>query len=142
MASPENNVINLRPEAPMVKPERPCWAVYEYWVTNEKGRKLRPGVYRHGFKRVAGQDDSEDDNDGGDRPTTDEWISSPVTVAARTTNSDDGSEGRFLRLVTESGIMAPADVQQMRAAGVHAFLVGEAFMRAAEPGEALAALFG
>ncbi|WBY03837.1 indole-3-glycerol phosphate synthase TrpC [Ramlibacter tataouinensis] len=45
-------------------------------------------------------------------------------------------------LVTESGILAPADVQRMRAAGVHAFLVGEAFMRAPEPGEALAALFG
>ncbi len=45
-------------------------------------------------------------------------------------------------LVTESGILAPADVQRMRAAGVHAFLVGEAFMRAADPGEALAALFG
>ncbi|WP_332813000.1 indole-3-glycerol phosphate synthase TrpC [Ramlibacter sp.] len=45
-------------------------------------------------------------------------------------------------LVTESGILAPADVQRMRSAGVHAFLVGEAFMRAPEPGEALAALFG
>jgi indole-3-glycerol phosphate synthase len=45
-------------------------------------------------------------------------------------------------LVTESGILAPADVQKMRDAGVHAFLVGEAFMRAKEPGEALAALFG
>ena len=45
-------------------------------------------------------------------------------------------------LVTESGILGPADVQRMRAAGVHAFLVGEAFMRAPEPGEALAALFG
>jgi indole-3-glycerol phosphate synthase len=45
-------------------------------------------------------------------------------------------------LVTESGILAPADVQKMRAANVHAFLVGEAFMRAPEPGEALAALFG
>ena len=45
-------------------------------------------------------------------------------------------------LVTESGILTKADVQKMRAAGVHAFLVGEAFMRAAEPGEALAQLFG
>jgi indole-3-glycerol phosphate synthase len=45
-------------------------------------------------------------------------------------------------LVTESGILQREDVQRMRAAGVHAFLVGEAFMRADEPGEALAALFG
>lgn len=44
-------------------------------------------------------------------------------------------------LVTESGILAKADVQKMRAAGVHAFLVGEAFMRAEDPGAALAALF-
>lgn len=45
-------------------------------------------------------------------------------------------------LVTESGILAHADVQRMREAGVHAFLVGEAFMRAEDPGQALAALFG
>jgi indole-3-glycerol phosphate synthase len=44
-------------------------------------------------------------------------------------------------VVAESGILAPADVARMRAAGVHAFLVGEAFMRAADPGAALAALF-
>jgi indole-3-glycerol phosphate synthase len=44
-------------------------------------------------------------------------------------------------LVTESGILAPADVQRMRAAGVQAFLVGEAFMRAPDPGAALAGLF-
>jgi indole-3-glycerol phosphate synthase len=44
-------------------------------------------------------------------------------------------------LVTESGILAREDVQKMRAAGVHAFLVGEAFMRAPDPGVALAALF-
>ena len=43
--------------------------------------------------------------------------------------------------MTESGILAPADVALMRARGVHAFLVGEAFMRAADPGAALAALF-
>ena len=45
-------------------------------------------------------------------------------------------------LVTESGILNAADVQRMRTTNVHAFLVGEAFMRADEPGEALAALFG
>ena len=45
-------------------------------------------------------------------------------------------------VVTESGIATPADVQRMRDAKVNAFLVGEAFMRAPEPGEALAALFG
>ena len=45
-------------------------------------------------------------------------------------------------LVTESGILARADVQRMRDAQVHAFLVGEAFMRAPDPGAALAALFG
>jgi indole-3-glycerol phosphate synthase len=44
-------------------------------------------------------------------------------------------------VVTESGIAAPADVARLRAHGVHAFLVGEAFMRAADPGAALAALF-
>ena len=44
-------------------------------------------------------------------------------------------------VVTESGILAPADVAHLRAHGVHAFLVGEAFMRAADPGAALAALF-
>ena len=44
-------------------------------------------------------------------------------------------------LVTESGISTVADVQRMRAAGVQAFLVGEVFMRANEPGQALAALF-
>jgi indole-3-glycerol phosphate synthase len=45
-------------------------------------------------------------------------------------------------LVTESGIHTRDDVLRMGAAGVNAFLVGEAFMRAPEPGEALEALFG
>ena len=44
-------------------------------------------------------------------------------------------------LVTESGILGRADVQRMREASVHAFLVGEAFMRADDPGAALADLF-
>jgi indole-3-glycerol phosphate synthase len=45
-------------------------------------------------------------------------------------------------LVTESGILSKDDVKKMRDAGVYAFLVGEAFMRAEDPGAALAALFG
>ena len=45
-------------------------------------------------------------------------------------------------LVTESGIHTREDVLRMGAAGVNAFLVGEAFMRVPEPGEALAKLFG
>ena len=44
-------------------------------------------------------------------------------------------------LVTESGIRTPADVGLMRANAVRAFLVGETFMRAPDPGEALARLF-
>ncbi|HEY0332993.1 MAG TPA: indole-3-glycerol phosphate synthase TrpC, partial [Stenotrophomonas sp.] len=44
-------------------------------------------------------------------------------------------------LVTESGILVADDVQRMRTSGIHAFLVGEAFMRAEEPGEALRELF-
>lgn len=45
-------------------------------------------------------------------------------------------------LVTESGMLVATDVQRLRAAGVQAFLVGEAFMRASDPGAALAAMFG
>lgn len=44
-------------------------------------------------------------------------------------------------VVTESGILAPADVAKMRSNQVHAFLVGEAFMRAPSPGAELARLF-
>lgn len=45
------------------------------------------------------------------------------------------------RVVTESGIVTPEDVQAMRSQGVDAFLVGETFMRAAEPGAELQRLF-
>ncbi len=44
-------------------------------------------------------------------------------------------------VITESGILEAGDVQRLRAAGIHAFLVGEAFMRAPDPGLALAQLF-
>jgi indole-3-glycerol phosphate synthase len=45
-------------------------------------------------------------------------------------------------VVTESGILNPHDVALMRRHGVHAFLVGESFMRAVNPGAKLAELFG
>lgn len=45
-------------------------------------------------------------------------------------------------VVTESGILSRDDVARLRASGVHTFLVGEAFMRAPDPGDALRALFG
>ena len=45
------------------------------------------------------------------------------------------------RVITESGILQPADVKKMRDHDVHAFLVGEAFMRAPDPGVELARLF-
>jgi indole-3-glycerol phosphate synthase len=48
-------------------------------------------------------------------------------------------EGR--RVVTESGILTPDDVRLMRDNGIQAFLVGEAFMRAEDPGVALHELF-
>ncbi len=46
-----------------------------------------------------------------------------------------------IQVVTESGIHGPEDVARMRAAGVHTFLVGEAFMRAEDPGSELQRLF-
>ena len=49
-------------------------------------------------------------------------------------------EGRIV--VTESGVSTTADVKRLRDANIQAFLVGEAFMRAEDPGLALDALFG
>lgn len=95
MSQPETASLSLVPasEPPEVAPDRPGWAVYESWVRNEKGRKLKPGVYWHNAKT----------DDEGQRQLVDEWISSPVFVVARTINSDDGSEGRLLRLLTLGG---------------------------------------
>ena len=45
-------------------------------------------------------------------------------------------------VVTESGITSAGDVARMRTGGVHAFLIGETLLRAPDPGEKLAALFG
>ena len=54
-----------------------------------------------------------------------------------TTLSLRGAVPKDRRLVTESGIAAPADVRRLRDAGIEAFLVGETFMRDPEPGAAL-----
>ncbi len=63
-------------------------------------------------------------------------------VSLETTLSQLGRIPAGRIVVSESGIQAPADVALMRSRGVNAFLVGEAFMRAPEPGLALQALFG
>jgi indole-3-glycerol phosphate synthase len=52
------------------------------------------------------------------------------------------ASSRPTTVITESGILAASDVSVMRDAGVFGFLVGEAFMRAPEPGAALETLFG
>jgi len=62
-------------------------------------------------------------------------------VSLRTTLDLLPRIGKDRLVITESGILTPADVTTMRAAGVHAFLVGEAFMRAPDPGVELARLF-
>ncbi|MFM2275002.1 MAG: indole-3-glycerol-phosphate synthase [Pseudomonadota bacterium] len=63
-------------------------------------------------------------------------------VTLDTTLSMIGDVPQDRILVTESGILSRDDVLRMGSAGVNAFLVGEAFMRAPDPGAALAALFG
>ena len=62
-------------------------------------------------------------------------VSLDVTLALK----DKVPAGRLL--VSESGIRTPEDVARLRASGVHAFLVGEGFMRAPDPGLELARLF-
>ena len=62
-----------------------------------------------------------------------------VSLDTTLTQLDRIPTGRIA--VTESGILAATDVALMRENGVHAFLVGEAFMRAASPGAELARLF-
>jgi indole-3-glycerol phosphate synthase len=62
-------------------------------------------------------------------------------VSLETTLAMKDAVPRDRLLITESGIVVAEDVAKMRAAGVNGFLVGETFMRAEEPGEALRQLF-
>jgi len=66
----------------------------------------------------------------------------PFQVSLDTTLAMRNAVPRDRVLVTESGIFTPDDVAVMRRNDVHAFLVGEAFMRADEPGVELARVFG
>ncbi len=95
----------VEPQPPRIDPDRPCWGVYEQWVSNERGRKLRPGVYWHGQKKAANDSEGHDEEgSAGESQIFDNWIASPVTVVARTVSSDDDTCGRLLRLVTPRGI--------------------------------------
>ena len=76
-------------ETPKIAPERPCWCVYEHWVTNEKGRKLRPGVWFHGHR---------ESKETGESLPFDEWLCGPLHVDAVTRNEgQDGDYGQLLR---------------------------------------------
>ncbi len=63
------------------------------------------------------------------------------STSLQTTTALLGKIPRDRVVVTESGIHTPADVALLRAQGVHVFLVGEAFMKAADPGKKLHELF-
>jgi indole-3-glycerol phosphate synthase len=63
-----------------------------------------------------------------------------VTLDTTLALKDAVDEGRTL--ITESGILTPAEVELMRRNRINAFLVGEAFMRADDPGSRLNELFG
>lgn len=80
-----------------VKPQRPSWAIYDQSVRNEQGKKLRPGVYYHSSE-IAPRENHE-----RELILTDDWISTPISVTARTICTDNGSEGRLLRVQTHSG---------------------------------------
>ncbi|MET0289337.1 MAG: indole-3-glycerol phosphate synthase TrpC [Pseudoxanthomonas sp.] len=62
-------------------------------------------------------------------------------VSLHTTLEMKAAVPRDRVLITESGIVTASDVATLRQGGVHGFLVGETFMRAPEPGEALRELF-
>lgn len=63
------------------------------------------------------------------------------TTLALKKQIESQSEAKNKWIVSESGIHTPDDVALLKSQGVHSFLVGESFMRASEPGEALAGLF-
>jgi putative DNA primase/helicase len=88
MSPPDDNVVNLRPEAPAVEPGRPEYRVYDHPVTLNSS-KLRAGVWYHG---------NREDKSTGERLPFDEWLCGPLHVEAVTRNEgQDGDYGRLLR---------------------------------------------
>lgn len=83
----------LEGKPPVVSIKRPSWGVYEHPVSLDSGREIGPGVYWHTTRTDA----------EGERHPSDEKISTPVIVAARTLSADDDSEGRYLRFPTYGG---------------------------------------
>ena len=63
-------------------------------------------------------------------------------VSLETTNELLKNINEDTLVITESGILKPEDVEYMNSKGVHAFLVGEAFMKEEDPGMALKNFFG
>ena len=74
MSQPETPALALvvKPEPPTVTPERPGWGVYDRWMQNEKGARLKPGVYWHSYRRTKEDDEGETSGDG-ERPLRDDW---------------------------------------------------------------------
>ncbi|MFA6061179.1 MAG: indole-3-glycerol phosphate synthase TrpC [Gallionella sp.] len=74
--------------------------------------------------------------------TFDVSLQNTLDLLPRIVSAPSGRDGRDRIVVTESGIMNADDVKLMQRHGVNSFLVGEAFMRAEDPGAELAQVFG
>ena len=99
---------------------------------------------------AAGCGGGDSSNDGDNEPETtnaptgDKDAGTPVPGGSLVYGIEADASGGYCLAVAQlaaGGIHTRDDVRRMRDAGVNAFLVGEAFMRADEPGEALAQLF-
>lgn len=73
--------------------KRPCYEVYDDWAYLDDGQKLRPGVYLHTIKHVA----------GGENQPIDKWICSPLYIDAVTHDKNDNNFGRLLRFLNTNG---------------------------------------
>ena len=105
-------------------------------ASSRRGARARHGGARRGARRARARTRTRACGRRSSASTTATCAPSRCRSRRRSAMLPRVPAGRLV--VTESGILVPADVRRMRAAGVHAFLVGEAFMRADDPGAALA----